>query len=116
MREQLLADWRSIDGKEELKLRRFDDSIYIVYYAVIFFVLTTPTSRKHLSRPFRTSTRTIGSTLTLSDDGNHLTLRSVNDKVIPKGTKDSATVVALLTKNARNPELFGEQIEFKQEK
>jgi len=60
----LLADWRSIDGKEELKLRRFDDSIYIVYYAVIFFVLTTPTSRKHLSRPFRTSTRAIADMLT----------------------------------------------------
>ena len=32
VQEQLLADWRSTDGKEELKLRRLDDSIYIVYY------------------------------------------------------------------------------------
>jgi hypothetical protein len=52
----------------------------------------------------------------LSDDGKHLRLRSVSDKVIPKETKDSATVVALLTKNARNPELFGEEIEFNKEK
>jgi hypothetical protein len=52
----------------------------------------------------------------LSDDGSHLTLRSVSDKVIPKETKDSATVVAFLTKNAQNPELFGEEIGFSREK
>jgi hypothetical protein len=51
----------------------------------------------------------------LSSDGKQLTLRSVN-KVIPKETKDSAAVAALLTKNARNPELFGEEIEFRKEK
>ena len=43
-------------------------------------------------------------------------MRSVRDKVVPKETKDSATVIELLTKNARNPELFGEEIEFKKEK
>jgi hypothetical protein len=51
----------------------------------------------------------------LSDDGKNLRLRSVNDKVIPKETKDSTSVVALLTRNARNPELFGEEIEFRKE-
>ena len=44
-----------------------------------------------------------------------LNLRNVSDKVIPKETKDSATVVALLSKNAHNPELFGEEIEFRKE-
>jgi hypothetical protein len=52
----------------------------------------------------------------LSDDGKNLRLRSVNDKVIPKETKHAASVVAFLTKNARNPELFGEEIEFGKEK
>ena len=52
----------------------------------------------------------------LSDDGKHLSLRNVNSKVIPKESRDSATVAALLTKNARNPELFGEEIEFSKEK
>jgi hypothetical protein len=52
----------------------------------------------------------------LSDDDKRLTVRSINNKVIPKETRDSATVVALLTKNARNPELFGEEIEFTKEK
>ena len=51
----------------------------------------------------------------LSSDRKRLTLRSIN-KVIPKETKDSAAVAALLTKNARNPELFGEEIEFRKEK
>ena len=32
VQEQLLGDWRSTDGKEELKLRRLVNSIYIVYY------------------------------------------------------------------------------------
>jgi hypothetical protein len=52
----------------------------------------------------------------LSDDGKHLSLRNVSDKVISKETKDSGTIVALLTKNARNPDLFGEEIEFRKEK
>ena len=52
----------------------------------------------------------------LSDDGKHLSLRNVSDKVISKEIKDSGTVVSLLTKNASNPELFGEEIEFRKEK
>src|SRR6187401_584999 len=31
VQEQLLGDWTSADGKEKLKLRSLDDSIYIVY-------------------------------------------------------------------------------------
>ena len=47
-----------------MKLRSLDDSIYIVYYDGDLFALTTPTSRKHLSRLSRTSTRAIASMLT----------------------------------------------------
>jgi hypothetical protein len=32
VQERLLGDWTSSDGKEKLKLRMLDDSIYIVYY------------------------------------------------------------------------------------
>jgi hypothetical protein len=49
----------------------------------------------------------------LSDDGKRLSLRNVSNKIIPKETRDSATVAAILTKNARNPQLFGEEIEFR---
>ncbi len=52
----------------------------------------------------------------LSDDGKHLSLRNISDKVISREIRDSDTVAALLTKNASNPELFGEEIEFRKEK
>ena len=86
----------------------------------IFFPLTTPTSPKRLSatvQDLNSSERKYAYVIwKLSDDGKNLRLRSVNDKVIPKETKDPASVVAFLTKNARNPELFGEEIEFGKEK
>ena len=52
----------------------------------------------------------------LSDDGKHLTLRGVNRSVIPKESKDSAAVAMLLEKNARNPDLLGEEIQFRKVK
>jgi hypothetical protein len=30
--ERLLGDWTSLDGKENMKVRRLDDSTYVVYY------------------------------------------------------------------------------------
>ena len=85
----------------------------------IFSALTTPTSRKPFATPqeLNSSDRKYAYAVwKLSDDGKNLRLRNVNDKVVPKETKDSAAVAALLTKNARNPELFGEEIEFRKEK
>ena len=32
VQERLLGNWTSADGQEKLKLRKFDDSTYIVYY------------------------------------------------------------------------------------
>jgi hypothetical protein len=37
VQERLLGDWVSLDGKEQMKVRRFDDNIYIVYYDGDFF-------------------------------------------------------------------------------
>jgi hypothetical protein len=36
--------------------------------------------------------------------------------VIPKEQKDSARVAELLKENSKNPELFGEEIQFSKEK
>ena len=120
LQEQLLGDWRSTDGKEELKLRSLDDSTYIVYYDGDLFrayhsdVAETPFATvQDLNSSDRKYAYVIWK---LSDDGKNLRLRNVNDKVVPKETKDSATIVVLLTKNTSNPELFGEEIEFKKEK
>jgi hypothetical protein len=120
VQEQLLGNWRSSDGKEELKLRRLDDNIYLVYYDGDLFrayhsdVAETPFATLHdLNSNDRKYAYVVWK---LSDDGKHLSLRNVSDKVISKETKNSGTVVALLTKNASNPELFGEEIEFRKEK
>ena len=118
--ERLLGGWTSLDGKEQMKLRRLDENTYVVYYDCDLFrayhsdVAETPFATvQDLNSSDRKYAYVVWK---LSDDGKNLMLRSVNDKVVPKETRDSASVVALLTKNASNPELFGEQIEFRKEK
>jgi hypothetical protein len=120
VQQRLLGDWTSADGKEKLKLRSLDDSVYIVYFDGDLFrayhsdVAETPFATvKDLNSSDRKYAYVIWK---LSDDGKNLKLRSVNDKVVPKETKESAAVVALLTKNVSNPDLFGEEIEFQKEK
>jgi hypothetical protein len=117
VQEQLLGNWVSLDGKENMRVRRLDDSTYVVYYDGDLFrayhsdVAETPfTTVQDLNSSDRKYAYIIWK---LSDDGKNLRLRSVNDKVVPKETKDSAAVAALLTKN--NPELFGEEVAFKKE-
>jgi hypothetical protein len=120
VQEQLLGNWKSTDGKEELKVRSLDDSVYIVYYDGDLFrayhsdVAETPfASVQNLNSPERKFAYVVWK---VSDDGKNLRLRNVNDKVIPKEAKDSTAIVALLTKNSSNPDLFGEEVEFKREK
>jgi hypothetical protein len=120
VQEQLLGNWISLDGKENMRVRRLDDSTYVAYYDGDLFrayhsdVAETPFVSVHdLNSNDRKYAYVVWK---LSDDGKRLSLRSVSNKVIPKETKDSATVAALLTKNARNPQLCGEEIEFRKEK
>ena len=119
VQEQLLGNWVSLDGKENMRVRQLDESTYVVYYDGDLFrayhsdVAEMPfASVQDLNSNDRKYAYVVWK---LSDDGQRLNLRSVN-KVIPKDTKDSATVATLLTKNAHNPELFGEEIEFRKEK
>ena len=120
VQEQLLGNWVSLDGKENMRVRRLEDSTYVVYYDGDLFrayhsdIAETPFATvQDLNSSDRKYAYVIWK---VSDDGKNLRLRNVNDKVVPKETKDSASVVALLTKNAHNPELFGEEIEFTKEK
>jgi hypothetical protein len=120
VQERLLGDWTSADGKEKLKLRSLDDSVYIVYYDGDLFRAyhsdvagTAFATVQDLNSSDRKYAYVVWK---LSDDGKNLRMRNINDKVVPKETRDSPTVVALLKKNAANPELFGEEIEFKKEK
>ena len=119
VQEQLLGNWVSLDGKENMRARRLDDSTYVVYYDGDLFrayhsdVGETPfVSVQDLNSNDRKYAYVVWK---LSGDGKNLTLRSVNQKIIPKETRDSATVAALLAKNAHNPDLLGEEIEFRKE-
>ncbi len=118
--QRLLGNWTSLDGKEKMKVRALDDSIYIVYYdGDLFRAYHSDVSQTPLAtvQDLNSTDRKYAYVIwKLSDDGKNLRLRNINDKVVPKETKDSASVVALLTENARNPQLFGEEIEFKKEK
>jgi lipopolysaccharide export LptBFGC system permease protein LptF len=118
--ERLLGDWSSLDGKEKMKVRRLDDSIYIVYFDGDLFrayhsdvAETSFVSVQDINSNDRKYAYVVWK---LSDDGKRLSLRSVQSKVVPKEQKDSATVAELLKENAKNPELFGEEIEFRKEK
>ncbi len=93
--QRLLGDWISLDGKENMKVRRLDDNTYVVYYDGDLFrayhsdVAETPFATvQDLNSSDRKYAYVIWK---LSDDGKNLRLRSVNDKVVPKETKDSAT-------------------------
>jgi hypothetical protein len=118
--ERLLGDWSSLDGKEKMKVRRLDDSIYIVYFDGDLF----RAYHSDVAEPAFVSVQDINSNdrkyayvvWKLSDDGKRLSLHSVQSKVVPKEEKDSARVAELLKENAKNPDLFGEEIEFKKEK
>ena len=118
--QRLLGDWISRDGKENMSVRRFDDKTYVVYYDGDFFrVYHSDIAKTAFAtvQDLNSSDRKYAYVIwELSDDGKSLRLRNVNEKVVPKQTKDSAAVVALLTKNASNSELFGEEIEFRKEK
>lgn len=118
--ERLFGDWSSLDGKEKMKVRRLDDSIYIVYFDGDLFrayhsdvAETSFVSVQDINSNDRKYAYVVWK---LSDDGKRLSLRSVQSKVVPKEQKDSATVAELLKENAKNPELFGEEIEFRKEK
>jgi hypothetical protein len=110
----------STDGKEKMKVRRLDDSIYIVSYDGDLFrafhsdVAKTPfISVQDIDSADRKYTYL---TYKLSDDGQRLVLRAVKTEVVPSETKDPVSVQKLLEKNLRNPELLGDEGRFIKEK
>jgi hypothetical protein len=99
-----------------MNVRRLDENTYVVYYDGDLFrayhsdVADTPfVSVQDLNSNDRKYAYVVWK---LSEDGRNLTLRNISDRLIPKETGDSGRVVALLNRNARNPDLLGEQIEF----
>ena len=118
--QRLLGNWVSKDGTDKIKVRRLDDSIYIVSYngdlyrafhsdvgktSFISAQDIESTDRKYVYLAYK-----------LSDDGKRLDLQAVNTKVIPKETKNSVKVQKLLKTNLQSAELFGDEGEFGREK
>jgi hypothetical protein len=119
VQERLLSNWTLLDGKEKMKVRRLDDSIYIIYYDGDLFrayhsdvAETAFASVQDLNSDDRKYAYVVWK---LSDDGKHLTLRSVNRNAIPQERKDSTAIAKFLEENAKNPDLFGEEIQFNKE-
>ena len=119
VQERLLGNWTSSDGKEKMRVRRLDDSIYIVYYDGDLFrayhsdiAEAAFVSVQDLNSSDRKYAYVIWN---LSDDGKHLRLRSVNRNVVPQEKRDSTAIAKFLEENAKNPDLFGEEIQFDKE-
>lgn len=118
--ERLLGNWISKDGKEKMKVRRLDDSTYVgsldgdLFRAFHSDVAGTSfISAQDIDSAER---KFVYLTYTVSADGNQLGVRSVNDAVIPKDTKDSARVQSLLQSSLQNPKLLEEEEQFTKEK
>lgn len=118
--QRLLGNWVSKGGTEKMKVRKFDDSNYIVSYDGDLYrayhsdLGQTPfVSAQEIDSAGR---KYVYLAYKLSDDGQQLDLRAVEDKVILKETKDSVSVQKLLKKNLQNSQLFGDEGQFVREK
>jgi len=106
--DRLTGDWIAKDGW--MKVRPYDAASYVVFHdgklhrawhstvagldLVTVQEIETP-KRKYFYLGYA-----------LSEDGRRLTLRVVNDKVIPDETGDTARVQQLFAQYARDPALF----------
>ena len=117
---RLLGDWVSKDGKEKMKVRRLDNSIYIVSYNGDLF----RAYHSDVAKTAFVSVQDIDSAerkyayvaWKLFEDGKQLGLRVVSAKIIPREVKTSTGVQKLLKKNLQNPGLLEDEVQFAREK
>ncbi|MGZ5476395.1 MAG: hypothetical protein ACXW29_08735 [Thermoanaerobaculia bacterium] len=114
------TDWTDKDCKDQMKARKYDESSYIVsnngdlYRAWHSDVAgTTFLTVQNLDSADRKYSYFAWS---LSDGGKRLTLQRVNSDLIPKETRDSATVVKILQANSGSSQLFEETTRFTRKK
>ncbi len=123
--DDLLGEWLQPDEKDWMVVRRLDASTYAVAYGK-----DKPHDRPDLYRAFHSdfagkpflSVQNLqpGSdehkytylTWSLSADCTKLTLRSVNTKVIPEQSTNTAGMQKLVEQNLKNPELLNEEMVF----
>jgi hypothetical protein len=112
---KLIGNWVSADGRETIKIRTLSQSTYIVSYnGVLFQAFHSDLSGiPFLSvQELETRERSYSYTYRLSDDGAKLYLRLINDEVVPRDTKDVASIQRLLKGNVHNPASFRNEDEF----
>ena len=114
--EKLLGYWISKDGQDNITVRKWDDSTYLVSYmgnqlrgfhsdiGGMPFI-----SLQYIGFAER---RYLYLTWKLSKYGHRLDVRFVSEKVIPRTIKDSAELQRLLKDNLHNPELFGPELQY----
>jgi len=113
----LMGDWTSTgEHKEHMRVRQwdaktyvliFDEELYRAYHSDLAGLpLVSVQSLQPQDRKFAYLT------WKLSADGKTLTLRVVNEKVVPSELKTSAAVQKRLKENAANPDLFEEEARF----
>ena len=107
---KLLGDWRSKDGKEQLKIRELNGTTYLLLlngdpfrayhsdFAGVPFV-----SVQDLDKPEQKFTYL---KYALSPDAKTLTAYAVNSDTLPKTVRTSAAVRKLLRQNLANPKLY----------
>ena len=117
--ERLLGNWVSQDQKDSMQVGKYDDSNYVVSLKTggLFRVFSSAiedvqfVSVQDISKSGRKFYYWVWK---LGPDDN-LSLRNVNDKIVPDSTRDSKSVQKLLKENLKNPELLGKETIFVRE-
>lgn len=108
--ERLVGNWTKSDGKEHMTARKYDDyhlvvsangDLFRAYHSDLHGAALI--TAQDINSPDR---KYFYLTWELSADGQTLTLRGINDKVIPRTARTSSAVVRSLKANMRNPELL----------
>jgi hypothetical protein len=111
--ERLLGDWveDQADGKD-LKIRKLDDSHYVICYDDFFQAFHSDVGEGHfvsiqqidpVSEKDRKYTL---ATYELKDDGKTLVVRTVNEKTISNTFKTAAALEKAVRANLKNPDLL----------
>lgn len=116
--KRVIGDYTASSPEREwLKIRRLDDNHYVVVYDGTVFrahhseVAGMPlVSLENIDDEKATWTYV---TWKLSDSGKILTVRSVDNKLVPYETPNAEAARKLLTANRENPALFGEEMVFR---
>jgi hypothetical protein len=111
--ERLLGDWveDQADGKD-LKIRKLDDSHYVIFYDDFFQAYHSDIGEGHfvsiqqIDSVAEKDRKYTLATYELKDEGKTLVVRTVNDKTIPDTLKTSAALEKAVRANLKNPDLF----------